>query len=108
MIDADAFVEHFNGPGAVIEHAVHVQKNHFVHEVLYNSVVDVLLPKSRLKKTKRDKITTLLYQIRRLLTMVYIPIYSYAHMSSKDDIIRIFYIEGMIALKKSLMVNNAY
>lgn len=31
MIDADAFVEHLNGPCAIIEHAVHIEKNHFVH-----------------------------------------------------------------------------
>ena len=60
-------------------------------DVLFSNVVDVLLPKSRQKKTKRDKITSLLYQIRRLLTMMYIPIYSYAYVSSKDDVIRIFY-----------------
>lgn len=58
---------------------------------LYDKVVDVLLPKSRQKKTKRDKITSLLYQIRRLLAMMYIPIYSYAYVSSKDDVIRVFY-----------------
>ena len=32
-------------------------------DVLFGNVVDVLLPKSRQKKTKRDKITSLLYQI---------------------------------------------
>lgn len=58
---------------------------------LYEKVVDVLLPKSRKTKTKRDKITSLLSQIRRLLAMMYIPIYSYAHVSSKDDVIRVFY-----------------
>lgn len=58
---------------------------------LYLKVVEVLLPKSRKKKSKRDKITSLLYQIRRLLTMPHIPIYSYAQVGSKDDVIRVFY-----------------
>ena len=31
MIDVDAFVEHLNRPDAVIEHAIHVEENHFVH-----------------------------------------------------------------------------
>lgn len=58
---------------------------------LYSKVEDVLLPIRRKKKGKRDKITTLLFQIRRLLTMPYVPIYSYAYVSSKDEVIRVFY-----------------
>ena len=61
------------------------------YDDLYLKVVEVLLPKSRKKKSKRDKITSLLYQIRRLLTMPHIPIYSYAQVGSKDDVIRVFY-----------------
>ena len=58
---------------------------------LYSKVEDVLLPIRRKKKGKRDKITTLLFQIRRLLTMPHVPIYSYANVSSKDEVIRVFY-----------------
>ena len=44
MIDADTFVEHFNGPGAVVEHAIHIEKNHFVHcQISFRCRVDILL-----------------------------------------------------------------
>jgi len=44
MIHADAFVEHLNGPGAVVEHAVHIEKNHFVHcQTSFRCRVHILL-----------------------------------------------------------------
>ena len=60
-------------------------------DVLYDSIANVFLPKSRKKKMKRDKITSLLYHIRHLITMPFVPIYNYAHVASKDEIIRVFY-----------------
>lgn len=49
------------------------------------------LPVSKGKASKRDRINILLMRIRTLLSLPYIPIYSYAHSGSHQDIVRRYY-----------------
>ncbi len=58
---------------------------------LFEFLCRVVLPKSKIKAQKRDKINILVNRIRNLITLTNIPIYSYAHGSSKSEIIRKYY-----------------
>lgn len=49
------------------------------------------LPVSKEKSAKRDRINNLLMQIRTLLSLPYIPIYSYAHSGSRQEVVRRYY-----------------
>lgn len=66
------------------------------NEQLLKNTVDLFLPKSKIKVKKRDKVNILLTRIRTLITLPLVPIYSYAHGSSKSDIIRKYYYNSMI------------
>lgn len=65
-------------------------------EELLNNTIDLFLPKSKIKVQKRDKVNILLTRIRTLLTLPLVPIYSYAHGSSKPDIIRKYYYYSVV------------
>ncbi len=65
-------------------------------EQLLKNTIDLFLPKSKFKAQKRDKVNILLTRIRTLLTLPLVPIYSYAHGSSKADIIRKYYYNSVI------------
>ncbi len=58
---------------------------------LFNFLQKIILPKSKNKANKRDKINILVSLVRNLITLPYIPIYSYAKGSSKSDIICQYY-----------------
>lgn len=58
---------------------------------VYNSSCRFFLPKRKKNIVKRDKINVLMMNIRNLLTLPLIPIYSYAHASSKQDILKRYY-----------------
>lgn len=58
---------------------------------LFEFLCKIILPKSKIKAQKRDKINILVNKIRTLITLPSIPIYSYAHGSSKSEIIRKYY-----------------
>ncbi|AUS97313.1 hypothetical protein CDQ84_19150 [Clostridium thermosuccinogenes] len=82
-----------------IERAAYIHdtlSNHFYKCIncdgdLFSDLVSLFLPKSKMKAQKRDKINVLLTRIRTLLTLPRVPISSYAHGSSKPDIIRKYY-----------------
>lgn len=58
---------------------------------VYNSSCRFFLPKRKKNLVKRDKINVLMMNIRNLLTLPLIPIYSYAHASSKQDVLKRYY-----------------
>ena len=61
------------------------------NENLFNKACALYLPKSKFKAAKRDKLNVLLTKIRTLLSLHFIPIYSYAHGNSKIDIVKKYY-----------------
>lgn len=58
---------------------------------LYNFLCEILLPRSKKKASKRDKVNIIVSLIRNLMTLPLVPIYSYAKGSSKADIICKYY-----------------
>ena len=63
----------------------------FLDEKLFDFLCEIILPKSKSKSNKRDKVNILTSLIRNLITLPYIPIYSNAKGSSKSDIICQYY-----------------
>ncbi len=61
---------------------------------LLNQSSKLLLPKRKQSMKKREKINYLLVRTRSLITIPYIPIFSYAAGSSKPSIIRTYYYEA--------------
>lgn len=61
------------------------------NKILFNKACTLYLPKSKFKAVKRDKLNVLLTKIRTLLSLHFIPIYSYAHGNSKIDIVKKYY-----------------
>lgn len=61
------------------------------NDSVYNSSCRFFLPKRKKNIVKRDKINVLMMNIRNLLTLPLIPIYSYAHASSKQDVLKRYY-----------------
>lgn len=61
----------------------HIDKD----DKLYSFLCNILLPKSKMKSNKRDKLNIMITKIRTMLTLQYIPIYSYATISSKLELI---------------------
>ncbi len=78
-----------------IERAAYIDddiSNYFYNEInndvsLYNFLCDIILPKSKAKAIKRDKLNIILTRIRTLLVLPYIPIYTYAAISSKLELV---------------------
>ena len=58
---------------------------------LYNFLCEIILPKSKKKASKRDKVNIIVSLARNLITLPLIPIYSFAKGSSKADIICKYY-----------------
>lgn len=73
---------------------------------LYDFMSIIFLPKRKRNINKRDKINIIITKIRTLLTLPYIPIYSYAHANSKTDIIRKYYYGKIVSLDEKLLVDN--
>lgn len=61
------------------------------NESVYNSSCRFFLPKRKKNIAKRDRINVLIMNIRNLLTLPLIPIYSYSHASSKQDVLKRYY-----------------
>ncbi len=61
------------------------------NDLVYNSSCRFFLPKRKKNIAKRDRINVLVMNIRNLLTLPLIPIYSYAHASSKQDVLKRYY-----------------
>lgn len=61
------------------------------NDSVYNSSCRFFLPKRKKNIAKRDRINVLVMNIRNLLTLPLIPIYSYAHASSKQDVLKRYY-----------------
>ena len=58
---------------------------------IYDLSCKYFLPKRKKKIAKRDRINVLVMNIRNLLTLPLVPIYSYAHASSKQDVLKRYY-----------------
>lgn len=58
---------------------------------LYNFLCEIILPKSKKKASKRDKVNIVVSLVRNLITLPFIPIYSYSKGSSKAEIICKYY-----------------
>lgn len=58
---------------------------------LFNASYRFFLPKRKKKISKRDQINVLVMNIRNLMTLPLVPIYSYAHASSKQDVLKRYY-----------------
>lgn len=84
---------------AEIERAVYINDEvcTFFYERISNDntfltlISKYFLPVSKEKVSKRDRINILLMRIRTLLALPFIPIYSYAHSGSHQDIISKYY-----------------
>lgn len=63
----------------------------YTDDKLFDFLCKIILPKSKTKANKRDKVNILVSLVRNLITLPYIPIYSYAKGSSKSDIICQYY-----------------
>lgn len=63
----------------------------FSDKELFEFLCKTLLPISKNKAKKRDKVNILVTLARNLITLPYIPIYSYSKGSSKSDIICQYY-----------------
>ncbi len=70
---------------------------------LYSFLCEIILPKSKKKATKRDKVNIIISLVRNLITLPLIPIYSYAKGNSKADIIYKYYY-SMVANKNETEV----
>lgn len=58
---------------------------------LYDFLCEIILPKSKKKASKRDKVNIMVSLVRNLITLPLIPIYSYSKGSSKAEIICKYY-----------------
>lgn len=58
---------------------------------LFNASCRFFLPIRKKKISKRDQINVLVMNIRNLMTLPLVPIYSYAHASSKQDVLKRYY-----------------
>ena len=58
---------------------------------LYDFLCEIILPKSKKKASKRDKVNIVVSLVRNLITLPLIPIYSYSKGSSKAEIICKYY-----------------
>ncbi|EOS78148.1 hypothetical protein C817_03692 [Dorea sp. 5-2] len=58
---------------------------------LYNFLCEIILPRSKKKASKRDKVNIIVSLIRNLVTLPFVPIFSYSKGSSKADIICKYY-----------------
>lgn len=58
---------------------------------LYNFLCEIILPKSKKKASKRDKVNIIVSLVRNLITLPFVPIFSYSKGSSKADIICKYY-----------------
>lgn len=63
----------------------------FKDSKLFDFLSEIILPKSKAKANKRDKVNVLVSLVRNLITLPYVPIYSYAKGSSKAEIICQYY-----------------
>lgn len=80
---------------------------------LFDFLCEIILPKSKGNANKRDKVNILVSLVRNLITLPFIPIYSYAKGSSKADIICQYYysivaknIESDELKKFDIIINN--
>ena len=58
---------------------------------LYDFLCEIILPKSKKKSNKRDKVNIVVSLVRNLITLPLIPIYSYSKGSSKAEVICKYY-----------------
>lgn len=58
---------------------------------LYDFLCEIILPKSKKKANKRDKVNIVVSLVRNLITLPLIPIYSYSKGSSKSELICKYY-----------------
>ena len=74
--------------------------NFFQGSIVSNTVEQFLI-KSKKKASKRDKVNIIVSLIRNLVTLPFVPIFSYSKGSSKADIIcKYYYFWHKIKAKK--------
>lgn len=62
----------------------------------FDFLCNTILPRSKKKSNKRDKVNVLLTEIREMISLEYIPIYEYAR-SSKTEIVRRTYFSNVVS-----------
>lgn len=72
---------------------------------LFSFLCSTILPRSKKKANKRDKVNILSAIIRELMSMKYLTIYEYAK-SSKTDLIRRIYFDNISENDKSIELNR--
>ena len=75
-------------------------------EALLGRLSRYFLPVSKTKSVKRDRINYLVMQIRTLLALPYIPIYSYARSSSRQEVVRKAYALKIVPLSSEAIFNE--
>ncbi len=79
----------------------------YANNELYSFLCEIILPKSKRKSNKRDKVNIIVSLARNLITLPLIPVYSYAKGSSKADIICKYYY-SMVANKEETEVLDEF
>lgn len=78
----------------------------YVDKKLYDFLCEIVLPKSKKKSNKRDKVNIIVSRVRTLITLPLIPIYSYAKGSSKEDIVCKYYYSIVVNKDEKEIINN--
>lgn len=73
---------------------------------LYIFLCEIILPRSKKKANKRDKVNIIVSLIRNLMTLPLVPIYSYAKGSSKADIICKYYYSIVVNKNEQELLNE--
>ena len=89
-----------NRPEFINDNLTNVFKEKLNNDDSFLEKITVLfVPKSKRLSKKRDKINSILTRIRALLTLPYIPIYSYAAANSKKETITISYYKHVASIE---------
>ena len=74
---------------------------------LYDFLCEIILPKSKKKASKRDKVNIIVSLVRNLITLPSVPIFSYSRGSSKADVISKYYY-SMLQSKNPEMILDQF
>lgn len=74
---------------------------------LYDFLCEIILPKSKKKASKRDKVNIIVSLVRNLITLPSVPIFSYSRGSSKADVISKYYY-SMLKSKNPEMILDQF
>ena len=74
---------------------------------LYDFLCEIILPKSKKKASKRDKVNIIVSLVRNLITLPSVPIFSYSRGSSKAEVISKYYY-SMLKSKNPEMILDQF